>query len=139
MKTKCDLTKKIGISLTCLGFVLIVALGSCVKDSLDAAEELEEFGIYASVMNARFLKPFDETLFLELSKGCKLVATVEDNCKSGGLSAVVRDLYDGKTLKFAFPDAPLVQGSVFEQKMAAGLDSTSIANKIKDTLGDING
>ncbi len=119
--------------------VLIVAIGSSVKDALVATEKLERLGITATVMNARFLKPFDEELFSELSKTCRLVVTVEDNCKTGGLSAAVREIYDGKILSFAFPDTPLAQGTVSEQKKAAGLDSTSIANKIKDTLGDIIG
>ena len=116
--------------------VLIVALGSSVKDALDAAEILEKENISASVMNARFLKPFDKELFFELSKDFSLVATVEDNVEFGGLSAAVRHIYNGKILEFAFPDSPLSQGTVEEQKLDAGIDAHSIAQKIKEAIGD---
>lgn len=119
--------------------ILIVAIGSSVRDALDSADLLEKSGISAAVMNARFLKPFDKTLFLDLSAGCKLVAVIEDNCEIGGLNTVVRDIYKGKVLKFAFPDAPLTQGTVSQQKAAAGLDSASIARKIKESIGDTIG
>ncbi len=114
--------------------VLLVAIGSSVQDSLKAAELLEADGISVSVMNARFLKPFDKKLFLEISKDCRLVATIEDNVGIGGLSAIVSELYDGKILKFAFPDAPLGQGTTAEQKELSALDGKSIANTIQKIL-----
>ena len=119
--------------------VLIVAIGSSVQEALDAADLLEKSGISVAVMNAKFLKPFDKALFLELSADCKLVAVIEDNCEIGGLNTVVRDIYKGKVLKFAFPDVPLSQGTVSQQKAAAGLDSASIARKIKESIGDTIG
>ncbi len=111
--------------------VLLVAIGSSVQDSLEAAALLEGSGISVSVMNARFLKPFDEKLFSELAESCRLVATVEDNTGIGGLAGIVGELYDGKIVKFAFSDAPLNQGSIAEQKCSAGIDGKSIANRIQ--------
>lgn len=116
--------------------VLLTAIGSSVSDALAAAELLEQWGISASVMNARFLKPFDKDLFLSLAGSCKLVATIEDNVGIGGLSAVVRDIYEGELLKFAFPDRPLEQGTVAQQKASAGTDSLTIAEKIKEALNN---
>lgn len=116
--------------------VLIVSLGTTAKEALKAAEILEKDGISACVMNARFLKPFDKTLFAKLSANCKIVATIEDNCEIGGLGSAVSDIYDGKILKFAFPDKPLEMGTIAQQKCAAGLDSASIAEKIKKAIGD---
>ncbi len=111
--------------------VLLVAIGSSVQDALEAAEILEKSQISVSVMNARFLKPFDKELFLELAKECKLVATIEDNVGIGGLASVVGDLYDGKIIKFAFPDTPLEQATTQEQKMSAGIDGKAIAKRIQ--------
>ncbi len=116
--------------------VLIVSLGTMTKEALKAAEILEQDGISASVMNARFLKPFDKNLFTKLSANCKVVATIEDNCEIGGLGSIVSDIYDGKILKFAYPDRPLEMGSIAQQKSDAGLDSVSIAEKIKKAIGD---
>ncbi len=114
--------------------VLIVSIGSSVQDSLKAAEILEADGISVSVMNARFLKPFDTELFEEASKKCRLVATVEDNIGLGGLGSLVAELYDGRILKFAHPDKPLTHASTTEQKKMSSIDAASIAEQIKNTL-----
>ncbi len=114
--------------------VLLVAIGSCVKDATDAAEVLDSHGISTAVMNARFLKPFDKDLFKELAQNVKLVATIEDNVGIGGLFATVCEIYDGKILKFAHKDQPLVQGTVTQQKIFAGLDAAAISQKIEETL-----
>lgn len=114
--------------------VLIVALGSQVTEAVHAAELLEAKGISTAVMNARFLKPFDEALFMECSKGKRLVASVEDNVKIGGLSDTVRRYSKAPIIEFAFPDSPLIQGSIKEQKLDAGLDAEHIAKKIITTL-----
>ncbi len=116
--------------------VLIVALGTAVCDALDAAEILERNGISTAVMNARFLKPFDKELFKDLAKDCKIVATAEDNCSIGGLASVVREIFDGKILQFAFPDIPLTQATVSQQKADAGIDGVTIAEKIRKAIGD---
>lgn len=116
---------------------LIVAIGSSVCDALDAAKILQADGISASVMNARFLKPFDTALFEKASKNCKLVATLEDNVGIGGLGAMVAELYDGKILKFAHHDAPLTHASVTRQKEFAGIDAKSVAENIKLALKQI--
>ena len=116
--------------------VLIVAIGTSVKDACIAADLLAKYGFSVGVMNARFLKPFDSELFTNVSKNCRLVATVEDNVGTGGLSAAVRKIYEGKVLEFAFPDRPLVQGTVQQQKMEAGLEGKTIAQKILEILGE---
>ncbi len=120
-----------GIALKTGADVLIVAIGSSLNDGLEAADILEGDGISVSVMNARFLKPFDTALFDELSKNCKIVATLEDNVGIGGLSSIVAELYDGKILKFAHSDVPLSHATVAEQKQIAGIDAMSVAEKIK--------
>lgn len=116
--------------------VLIVALGSMVKEAINAAEILEKKGVSVGIMNARFLKPFDEELFKELSEGKRLIATVEDNTCIGGLSATVQNISNHKVLTFAFPDKPLAQASVAQQKKSAGIDAENIATTILEKLGD---
>ena len=119
--------------------VLLVALGSTVEDALCAADILEESGISVAVMNARFLKPFDEDLFYSLAKEKRLVATIEDNVCIGGLSAAVRSIYDGKVVSFAHQDKPLKQATIARQKEISGIDGASVAEKIKKILGDLVG
>ncbi len=118
------------------GDILLVALGSTVQDAVCTAKLLSEKNISAKVMNARFLKPFDSELFREAVKDCKLVTVIEDNVEIGGLAAAVRKEYGGEVLGFAFPDKPLMQGTVAQQKMRAGLTPEQIAKKITEVLGE---
>ena len=118
------------------GDILLVALGSTVKDAVCTAKLLAENNISAKVMNARFLKPFDSELFKEAAKGCRLVAVIEDNVEIGGLAATVRKEYGGEVLEFAFPDKPLMQGSVAQQKLRVGLTPEQIAKKITEVSGE---
>lgn len=114
--------------------VLIAAIGSEVKEAMDAAEILENQGISAGVMNVRFLKPFDKELFCKMTDGCRLVATAEENVCIGGLGAIAAEYCDKKILKLAFPDEPLKMASVSEQKHMAGLDAEGIAERIINAL-----
>lgn len=116
--------------------VLIVALGAQVQQAQVAAELLEQQGISASVMNARFLKPFDENLFLENAKSKKLVVVTEDNVGIGGLADAVRRCFEGRVLTFAFKDEPLSHATIAEQKKSAGMDGESMAEKI---ISELNG
>lgn len=118
------------------GAVLIVAIGTAVKDAVCAAKLLSEKNISAKVMNARFLKPFDSVLFKKAAKNCRLVAVIEDNVEIGGLAAAIRKEYGGEVLGFAFPDEPLIQGTVPQQKLRAGLTPVQITNKISEVLGE---
>ena len=47
--------------------VAILAYGSMVYPAIEAAKNLEKDGIEATVVNARFVKPLDEKLILELA------------------------------------------------------------------------
>lgn len=116
--------------------ILIVAVGSAVSDAVGAAKRLQNVGLSAKVVNARFLKPFDNELIAREASKARLVVTVEDNVELGGLADAVRRVYCGKILSLAYPDKPLFQGTTEEQKRSAGLDEASIAKKIEEMLGD---
>lgn len=110
--------------------VLLVALGSQVGEAHRAAKILDAHGISASVINARFLKPFDEKLLKKTAKGKKIIATLEDNVCIGGLCDVVRKCLDAPVMEFAFPDKPLLHASISQQKRDAGIDAESVAERI---------
>ncbi|MEO7660124.1 MAG: 1-deoxy-D-xylulose-5-phosphate synthase, partial [Pyrinomonadaceae bacterium] len=64
--------------------VAIIAYGSMVYPSMDAAEKLAKTGIESTVVNARFVKPLDGQLILKLALEMRLIVTVEDAYLSGG-------------------------------------------------------
>jgi 1-deoxy-D-xylulose-5-phosphate synthase len=70
----------------------ILALGSMVLPAERAADELRAGGIDATVVNARFVKPLDDELILDLASRCGAIVTVEENAMSGGFGSAVLEL-----------------------------------------------
>lgn len=71
--------------------VAIIATGLMVKDSLDAAELLEEKGISCAVYNMHTIKPLDTALLEQIYKKYKLIVTVEEHSIIGGLGGAVAE------------------------------------------------
>jgi 1-deoxy-D-xylulose-5-phosphate synthase len=93
----------------------VLAIGSMVGPALDAAGQMAVDGVELTVVNARFLKPLDRDLVLELSDRHERIVTVEENVLSGGFGAAVRVLLDqeGRNTKVSglgLPDAFVEQG-----------------------------
>ncbi|MBF0527379.1 MAG: 1-deoxy-D-xylulose-5-phosphate synthase, partial [Deltaproteobacteria bacterium] len=59
--------------------LLILAIGAMVQEAMDAATLLQQEGISATVINARFVNPLDEEMILPLADKIKNVITVEEN------------------------------------------------------------
>ncbi|MDD3642075.1 MAG: 1-deoxy-D-xylulose-5-phosphate synthase [Candidatus Krumholzibacteria bacterium] len=67
----------------------IIAIGTMVLPSLEAANILACAGIDTAVFDARFLKPLDEETVVSLAKKTGSVFTVEENSTIGGLGDAV--------------------------------------------------
>lgn len=120
--------------------VSIVATGLCVAEALEAAEELEEEGINAEVINIHTIKPLDEGVILTSAKKTGKVVTVEEHSVIGGLGSAVADVISAKNaakvLKIGVQDIFGQSGSGAELIKEYGLDSESILKKIKGFLCD---
>lgn len=102
-------------------FVTIVAIGKMVARAVKMAENLKkDSGINAEVINARFLKPFDDVTILNSLEKTKNVITIEDGTKINGLATVVKELIVDNNLKdinlkaYAYPDEFITHGNVDE-------------------------
>ncbi len=71
--------------------VVCLATGATVIEAIRAAQALAKQGIWLSVWNAHCLKPFDEETTLQISKGARLMVTVEDHSVIGGLGSCVAE------------------------------------------------
>ncbi len=69
--------------------IAIIAFGCSVHPSLKAAEMLRKDGISPCVINARFVKPLDESLILSVCERIRKVVTVEENVLAGGFGSAV--------------------------------------------------
>ncbi len=78
-----------GIQLTEGTDVTIVATGHLVWEALQAAEQLEEKGISAEVINIHTIKPLDEEIILKSVAKTGCIVTAEEHNKFGGLGESV--------------------------------------------------
>lgn len=100
---------------------------------------LEDKGMSAGLVNARFLKPMDEHMLSRIAERAKNVFTVEDdmlpgsfgNAAAGKLRAYNASL---DITVLALPEKYIPAGTVEQQLKNCGLDEESIANKIMDHL-----
>jgi 1-deoxy-D-xylulose-5-phosphate synthase len=112
--------------------VAILALGSMVLPAERAADLLTAEGISASVVNARFVKPLDEKLVLELAARCGAIATVEENVEAGGFGSAVLELLTSRDVRIparilAVPDRVFEQAAQGRLRELAGLTANDIA------------
>jgi 1-deoxy-D-xylulose-5-phosphate synthase len=115
--------------------LLIVAYGSMVYPALATAGLLQEKGVRAAVINARFLRPLDEALILPMARRIGRVVTMEEGALSGGFgAAVVETLNDHEVLvpvfRLGIPDQLVDHASPDQSKQALGLTPPQMADRI---------
>lgn len=71
--------------------VVIIATGTMVYNSLKAAEILSEEGVSCRVINMHTIKPLDVSA-IQSACGAKLIVTVEEHSKIGGLGGAVAEV-----------------------------------------------
>lgn len=111
--------------------VVIVALGAMVSSSLEAAEILQEKGISVCVVNARFAKPLDKELLLDLAVKFRYLVTVEDGILDGGFGGGVLELVNRPILRLGLPCKFIEHGKRDELLEKYGLDVKGIAKSIE--------
>ena len=119
--------------------VALLALGDMVATAVKTASLLSEEGIDPTVVNLRFVKPFDEALILNLLKTHRLLVTLEDGAVIGGIGERIAAFSNAgshgvKVLTLGLPDRFIPQGSVPELMKSVGLDETSVKERIMREL-----
>jgi 1-deoxy-D-xylulose-5-phosphate synthase len=132
--------------------IAILAIGNMVVPALEVAQELASSSIEATVVNARFVKPLDSDLLVELAGRIKRIVTVEENTLSGGFgSSVVNFLQkvgvsDIQVRSIGLPDEFIEQGTqtilrskyALDVKGIVGQILTSFPNLKTDSLIQVN-
>ena len=119
----------------------ILCFGARLEECKKAAEILSSKGIELTLVDARFAKPLDEKLIMEVATMHEAVITIEEGSIGGFGSHVSqllseRGVFD-KGLKFrsmVLPDLFLDQDTPETMYKKAGLDSLSIVSKIENVL-----
>ncbi len=109
----------------------ILAVGSTVLTAERAADDLARDGIDATVINARFIKPLDESLILNLAHTHGALVTIEESAAKGGFGSAVLELLsaNGSTTPvkiMGVPDRIFEQASQARLRELAGLGIADI-------------
>jgi 1-deoxy-D-xylulose-5-phosphate synthase len=123
------------------GDAAIVAYGSMVYPSLQAADQLAGDGIETTVVNARFVKPLDAGLLLALARTRRLIVTVEDAYLAGGFGSAVMELLEEnglldkvRVVRMGVPDRIVTHGDPKLLLAKYGLDADGIYTRVKESL-----
>jgi 1-deoxy-D-xylulose-5-phosphate synthase len=124
------------------GDCVVLATGTMVRAALAAAEALDADGIRCTVVNCRFLKPYDRAVFEEMVRSHPLVVTVEEGQIPNGFGAFMAREIAGLELDRApaistlgIPDEFIEHGGRDELLAAIGLDAVGIASHIRTRVG----
>ncbi|UGV28499.1 1-deoxy-D-xylulose-5-phosphate synthase [Rhodopseudomonas boonkerdii] len=122
--------------------VAILSLGTRLADALRAAQELEASGIYATVADARFAKPLDESLVSQLAKQHPMLVTIEEGAAGGFGAAVMQHLTWAGLMDhglifraMTLPDRFIEHNTQDQQILEAGLAAEHIVSTICSCLG----
>ena len=121
--------------------VALINFGARLEECKIASNILGKKGIELTIVDARFAKPLDKKLILEVASNHELVITIEEG-SIGGFGSHVSNLlaergYFDNGLKFRtmiLPDEFIDQDTPANMYVKAGLDSQSIVNKILNAL-----
>ena len=124
--------------------VAIIAYGTMVQPSLAAASNLEKEDIDATVVNARFVKPLDADLILNIARDHRLIVTVEEAYLAGGFGSAVMELLEAnglqdrvKVVRMGVPDRIVTHGDAKLLLAKYGLDADGIYLKVKSSAAEL--
>ncbi|UCB50108.1 MAG: 1-deoxy-D-xylulose-5-phosphate synthase [Deltaproteobacteria bacterium] len=117
--------------------LMIIALGSMVSPSMEAATVLQNEGFSVGVVNCRFVKPLDKSL-AEQVRAVGKVLVVEENIRQGGLGSALlelfndHDLHDVRLKRMGLPDRFVEHGPLALLREKYGLDKSGILKEARD-------
>ena len=121
--------------------VALLNFGTRLEECKKASEKLSLKGINCTIIDARFAKPLDEKLIMEVATNHEVLITIEEGSVGGFGSHVMQMLSDRGVfdtgLKFRsmiLPDIFIDQDTPDKMYEVAGLDNLSIIKKVEETL-----
>ncbi len=116
--------------------VAILAVGTMVLPSLAAAETLASEGLNVTVVNCRYLKPYDEVTLAAVLAEHRLLLVVEEGTVVNGFGAymasvVARADTSVRVVAHGVPDRFIEQAPRATQLKLVGLDAAGIAERVR--------
>jgi 1-deoxy-D-xylulose-5-phosphate synthase len=119
--------------------VAILAVGTMVNPSVAAAESLAAEGLDVTVVNCRYLKPYDEVTLSAVLAGHRHVLVVEEGTVVNGFGALMSSVIDRhdpgvRVVAHGVPDRIIPAAPRAKQLAVCGLDAEGIAARVRALL-----
>ncbi|MNP52551.1 1-deoxy-D-xylulose-5-phosphate synthase [compost metagenome] len=109
-----------------------------VQVAEEAAEILRRDGTSVTVVNARFLKPLDNHMLLDLAQHGHHMIVLEEASQAGSLGSAVLEFFAEHGLSgldislMGVPDRFIEHGSIKEQLQEVGLTAEAVVRKVQE-------
>ena len=120
-----------------------LSIGTRLSDTIKVAKNLKNKGYSVSVADARFAKPFDKEMLIQIAKNHNKLIIIEEASSGGFSSTVISYLANADLINTSFkvrsitmPDKFLEHKSQEAQIIEAGLDYENILKSALSILGD---
>lgn len=115
--------------------IAILAVGNMAEEAQKVCDRLKEQGITPTLVNVRFVKPFDRELFAVLGESHRLICTMEENIIYGGFGQMVGSYLKeinapAEFLPVAIEDRFVEHGSIADLRRLLKIDSESVAVRL---------
>ncbi len=125
------------------GDIMILAVGSMVRPSLEAADVCAQEGMDVCVVNSRFVKPLDEMMLSSLLQKFNKIITVEENALAGGFGSAILEfleIHKGRKnvmiRRMGIPDAFIQHGPRQTLLENLGLNTDGITHLVREMMND---
>ena len=119
--------------------VVFISIGDVLELAKQAAATLAESGIKSTLVNARWIKPLDETCILDLARSAKVICTLEDHVLMNGFGCGVMELLAAHgvqtpVVRIGWPDEFVEHGNVPVLRQKHGLTAENAVRLVKAQL-----
>jgi len=120
---------------------MIIAYGSLFSNAVKAAQRLRKDGLSVGVINARFVKPLDQTTILKAVEEIPVIVTLEEGTLEGGFGSAVLEAANSAGLdtrsivRLGLPDRFVEHAERNELLADLGLDVDGICRTIMEGIG----
>jgi len=116
--------------------VAVLAVGTMVQEALRAAERLAADGISITVVNCRYLKPYDAATLTSLLATHDQIVVVEEGTVVNGFGAfmasvIAAEAPDARVQTLGVPDRIVYAASRARQLAQCGIDADGIARAVR--------
>jgi len=125
--------------------VAIIAYGSMVYPSMEAADRLAKEGVRPTVVNARFVKPIDAETILAVARESRIIVTVEEAYLAGGFGSAVLEVLEEhgvldtvKVVRLGVPDEIVTHGDPKRLLADYNLDADGIYRTVISQMRNLS-